>query len=136
MSARSHIRGPRFALTNPEKCSACIACVYGNGEHAEWCENESRSAVDQDQPRWPIRSNSPDACIVLSLEELSCLEEMARESLRHRSQSPLACDLAWMRQIVAKLTDVLRVAPAGKPQPANERREEPQRIETEETPAC
>ncbi len=34
MSARSHIRSPRFALTNPEKCSACIACVYGNGEHA------------------------------------------------------------------------------------------------------
>lgn len=38
MSARSHIRGPRFALTNPEKCSACIACVYGNGEHADWCD--------------------------------------------------------------------------------------------------
>ena len=32
------IKGPRFALTNPEHCSACIKCVYGNGEHAEWCE--------------------------------------------------------------------------------------------------
>lgn len=38
MSARSRIKGPRFALTNPEKCTACIKCVYGNGEHAEWCE--------------------------------------------------------------------------------------------------
>lgn len=37
MSSRSTIRGPRFALTNPEKCSACIKCVYGNGEHAPWC---------------------------------------------------------------------------------------------------
>jgi len=37
---RSFIRGPRFALrsTDPAKVKACIKCVYGNGEHAEWCE--------------------------------------------------------------------------------------------------
>jgi hypothetical protein len=34
---RSRIRGPRFALTSPETCRACIKCVYGNGEHAAWC---------------------------------------------------------------------------------------------------
>jgi hypothetical protein len=38
--ARSYIRGPRFALrsTDPAKVRACIKCVYGNGEHAAWCE--------------------------------------------------------------------------------------------------
>jgi hypothetical protein len=37
MSARSRIKGPRFALRSPENCRACIKCVYGNGEHAAWC---------------------------------------------------------------------------------------------------
>jgi hypothetical protein len=49
MSARSRIRGPRFALTNPEKCSACIACVYGNGKHAEWCEKRTAPEGAQTQ---------------------------------------------------------------------------------------
>lgn len=42
MAARSFIKGPRFALRNPEKCTACIKCVYGNGEHAEWCEKREQ----------------------------------------------------------------------------------------------
>lgn len=50
MSARSFIKGPRFALTNPEKCSACIKCVYGNGEHAEWCEKAQRAHAVESQP--------------------------------------------------------------------------------------
>ena len=69
MSARSHIRGPRFALTNPEKCSACIACVYGNGEHAEWCEkrngiehvfyDDARNVILEEQLPAPQRAETP-----------------------------------------------------------------------------
>ena len=55
MSARSHIRGPRFALTNPEKCSACIKCVYGNGEHAEWCEKRNTLALSLE----PVDGSGP-----------------------------------------------------------------------------
>lgn len=50
MSARSRIKGPRFALTNPEKCTACIKCVYGNGEHAEWCEKRLPAPAEKVQP--------------------------------------------------------------------------------------
>jgi hypothetical protein len=57
MSARSFIRGPRFALRSTEKVRACIRCVYGNGDHAEWCPQKPPSfslppitpeTVDQD----------------------------------------------------------------------------------------
>lgn len=37
MSARSFIKGPRFALKNPATMTACERCVYGTGEHAQWC---------------------------------------------------------------------------------------------------
>lgn len=42
---RSRIRGPRFALTSPETCRACIKCVYGNGEHAAWCLKQDSNAL-------------------------------------------------------------------------------------------
>ena len=37
--ARSYIRGPRFAV-KPCKMKACEKCVYGTGEHAEFCEQK------------------------------------------------------------------------------------------------
>jgi hypothetical protein len=45
---RSYIRGPRFALksTDPAKVRACIKCVYGNGEHAEWCEKRGEAKTE------------------------------------------------------------------------------------------
>jgi hypothetical protein len=50
--ARSYIRGPRFALrsTDPAKVRACIKCIYGNGEHAEWCE---KGKIERASPAIP-----------------------------------------------------------------------------------
>jgi hypothetical protein len=42
----SYIRGPRFALKSTENVRACIKCVYGNGEHAKWCEKAGRLLPD------------------------------------------------------------------------------------------
>jgi len=42
------MKGPRFALTSPENCRACIKCVYGNGEHAGWCEQRNEG-LDEDR---------------------------------------------------------------------------------------
>lgn len=36
---RSYIRGPRFAV-KPSQMKACEKCVYGTGEHAEFCEKK------------------------------------------------------------------------------------------------
>ena len=55
---RSRIRGPRFALTNPEKCRACIKCVYGNGEHAEWCEKRLPFDLKDGDPVEVMRGGS------------------------------------------------------------------------------
>lgn len=30
--------GPKFTIPPPGRVTACEACVYGRGEHAEWCE--------------------------------------------------------------------------------------------------
>ena len=38
---RSYIRGPRFALKAPEKMHACEKCVYGTGQHAEFCDKRT-----------------------------------------------------------------------------------------------
>ena len=73
MSARSHIRGPRFALRSTENVRACIKCVYGNGEHADWCQNKDAdvlalpSAVGKEQEPDGVRAlKVGEAC------EVSC----------------------------------------------------------------
>lgn len=47
---RSTIRGPRFGFENREGC--CEKCVFGNGEHADWCiVRKSQSAnAEKSQP--------------------------------------------------------------------------------------
>jgi hypothetical protein len=37
---RSFIRGPRFTFQKRSMC--CDKCVFGNGEHAEWCEKREK----------------------------------------------------------------------------------------------
>jgi hypothetical protein len=59
------MKGPRFALTNPEHCSACIKCVYGNGEHAEWCEKANPKPVpglpDPERAQTPVERETETA---------------------------------------------------------------------------
>lgn len=58
------IKGPRFALTNPETCRACIKCVYGNGEHAEWCERNPQRAetrLTEGQSSAPVQRETENA---------------------------------------------------------------------------
>lgn len=46
MAARSYIRGPRFAVA-PEKMRACEKCVYGTGEHADFCDQAKPEKRDE-----------------------------------------------------------------------------------------